>query len=343
MVDQQVEANVMSGVSVQNLWENSPDALLLVEPGGIIRMTNSRASEMFRFGADGLTGTSVEELIPDAARDRHRAQRAAFEADPHPRPMGTGLRLHGLRSDGSVFPVHVSLSPIGADGMTLAAVRDMTDWVASEHHLRQVEWQRDRAEDHERIARELHDTVIQELFGAGIGLQALQATSSEPERIAEIVEVLDATSRTIRSVIFDLSSPVRSSSGLRSRANELVAEMSNTIGLEPRCHFTGPLDTGVPDNLVEQALAVIREGLTNVARHADADVVDLRIDAGDSLVVEVIDDGRGIPDDPPRLSGIANLQERAQKLGGSCVVYRNPVGGTVLDWSIPLSGAVTDD
>lgn len=326
------------GVSAEELWENSPDALLVVEAGGRIRSANTAAHLLFRVPPRSLIGKTVEDLLPISARERHQSERASFERDPRQRPMGTGKRLAGRRADSTEFPVHVSLSPLNGVGHTLAAVRDMTDWVATEDLLRDTEWQRDRAEDHERIARELHDTVIQELFAAGIGLQTLQARSEEPERLGDIVGSLDATIRTIRSVIFDLSSPVHSSSGLRSQVNELVAIMSKTVGIEPRCHFTGPLDTGVPDHLVEEALAVVREGLTNVARHAKASTIDLRVDVGESLLIEVLDNGVGLEDDPTRRSGLANLGDRATRYGGTFLAHRGPMGGTILEWSVPMGG-----
>ena len=328
------------GVDVEELWESSPDALVVVERGGRILAANQAAHLLFGHSAHALVGRSIEDLVPDDLREAHASHRTSFECDPLARPMGTGLRLQGRRADGTTFPVHISLAPLDGDQRTLAAVRDMSAWVEAEERLRLAERDRDLAEDHERIARELHDTVIQELFAAGIGLQALQATSPQPKRLGEVVAALDGTIRTIRTVIFDLSSPVHTRSGLRSRVADLVADVARTLDIEPRCHFTGPLDTGVPDDLVEEALAVVREGLTNVARHASATTVDLRIDVADQLVVEVVDDGVGIEDEPARRSGLANLADRAARHGGSFNAYRNPMGGTVVEWSVPMPGAV---
>ncbi len=327
------------GVSVEELWEGSPDALIVVERGGRIRAANQAAHLLFGYPAHALMGRSVEDLVPDDLRDVHVGHRATFEGDPLARPMGIGRRLLGQRADGTSIPVHVSLAPFEGGTRTLAAVRDMTDWVDAEERLRRAERSRDLAEDHERIARELHDTVIQELFAAGIGLQALQATSPQPERLGEVVAALDGTIRTIRTVIFDLSSPVHARSGLRSRVDDLVGDVVRTLGIEPRCHFTGPLDTGVPDDLVEEAVAVVREGLTNVARHAGASTVDLRIDVADRLVVEIVDDGVGIADEPTRRSGLANLADRAARHDGTFSAYPNPMGGTVVEWSVPMPGA----
>ena len=190
----------------------------------------------------------------------------------------------------------------------------------------------------ERIARQLHDSVIQELFATAMALQAIQATSDDEDaqRIARIVEGIDATSKTIRSVIFDLSSPIHSEHGLRSSATALVGELAGLLGFEPRCQFAGPLDTAVPDSLVDDALAVLREALTNVARHAHATAVDIRIEVADDLSVEVIDNGAGLPEGTTRHSGLANLTARARQRRGRFSAYTAPGGGTALEWVVPV-------
>ncbi|MBC8365707.1 MAG: PAS domain S-box protein [Actinobacteria bacterium] len=328
-----------AGVTAEDLWQTSPDALLVVEAGGVIRGANPAAHALFHYGAEELVGRSVEDLVPEAARERHHVQRREFENAPHARPMGTGQRLEGCTRDGDVFPIHVSLAPVGSGSkLTIAAVRDMTAWMDAEQSLATMRRRRDLAEDHERIARQLHDTVIQELFAAGMALQAIQAMSdSEPAvRIAGIVEGLDATSRTIRSVIFDLSSPIHSEHGLRSRATGLVGELADLLGFEPHCQFAGPLDTAVPDSLVEDALAVLREALTNVARHAGATTVDIRVEVADELSVEVIDNGSGLPAGSTRHSGLANLATRALQRQGRFNAYTAPTGGTALEWIVPV-------
>jgi len=329
--------SLAGGATLEDLWDATPDGVLVVVRGGKIGAANKAAHLLFDFPDGTLPGRLVEELLPEKFREDHLSHRKKFENQPQSRPMGTGQRLVGRRANGSLFPIHVSLTPIGEDAdFTLAMVRDMTDWVAVESDLRDMQRQRDLAEEHERIARELHDTVVQELFAAGMSLQALRTDSDEMDRLAEIVESLDATTQTIRSVIFDLSSPLSSSSGLRGRVLDLLADMATSMGVEPRCNLTGPLDSAVPDDLVDDALAVVREALTNVVRHAGATAVDLRIEAGRDLVVEVVDDGSGLPDELPKRSGLENLAARADKRGGSFAAYRGPAGGTVVEWVVPL-------
>jgi len=326
-------------VTADELWRTSPDALLVVAKGGTIVAANMAARHLFGHEPGSLVDMTVDALLPSEAREAHRRQREGFESQPSPRSMSTRQGLEGMKADGTCFPVHVSLAPLGnKSGLVIAAVRDMTQWVEAEKELRDSEYRRDMAEDHERIARDLHDTVIQELYAAGMALQALQATSdSEPAtRLAEIVHGLDATARTIRAVIFDLASPVHSAQGLRTRATQVVSEMIEMLGAEPRCQFVGPLDTAVPDDLVDEALAVVREALTNVAKHAAATVVDLRIQVDRELSIEVVDNGVGLSESAERRSGLANLAARANKRAGSFAAYRAPAGGTAIEWVVPL-------
>lgn len=330
-------------VSADDLWLTSPDALLIVGAGGIIEAANPAAHVLFSHPQGSMPGYPVEQLLPASARQRHVSLRTDFELAPHSRAMGAGQRLEGLAGDGRIFPVHVSLAPLkDGSGSTIAAVRDMTEWRNAELELEGARRRTDRAEDHERIARGLHDTVIQELFAAGLSLQALKGVSSDPvvERLSEIISDLDKTTRSIRSVIFDLSSPVHSSEGLRSCATALVADLRESLNMKPRCHFVGPLDTAVPDDLVKESLAVIRESLTNVARHAEAKNIDLSITADNWLTIEIVDDGRGLPEKSVRHSGLANLFDRADRRDGTFTAVGAPTGGTVITWSVPL--VITD-
>ena len=326
-------------VSANDLWLTSPDALLIVGAAGIIEAANPAAHDLFAHPQGSMPGYVIEQLLPVSARERHVNLRTDYEMSPQSRSMGAGQRLEGLTGDGRVFPVHVSLAPLkDGSGLTIAAVRDMSGWLKAEHELEQARRRTDRAEDHERIARGLHDTVIQELFAAGLALQALKGASPEPvaERLAEIVQGLDTTTRAIRSVIFDLSSPVHSSEGLRSQATALIGDLRESLNMKPRCHFVGPLDTAVPDDLVKESLAVIRESLTNVARHAEATNIDLSITADDWITIEIVDDGRGLPEKSVRRSGLANLFDRADRRDGTFSAVSSPTGGTVITWSVPL-------
>jgi signal transduction histidine kinase len=196
--------------------------------------------------------------------------------------------------------------------------------------------------DRERIARDLHDHVIQRLVAVGMGLQAAANHIPEArtrERIAESVEELDATIREVRSAIFSLelraTSKVEAST--RSRILDVTSQAAKSLGFQPRLQFEGPLDTRVPEALVPDLLAVVREALSNVARHAGATVAEVRVEAeAHELTVSVADDGAGMGTST-RSSGLANLRARAGAHGGTLEVGPNGERGTRLVWRVPLS------
>lgn len=192
-------------------------------------------------------------------------------------------------------------------------------------------------EDRDRIAKDLHDTVIQRLFATAMTLMAaIKITKSREAavRIQRAVDDLDDTMRQIRSTIFALQGPADAES-LRSRVHALVDAATENLGFAPSVRLDGLLDTAVDDDTGEHLLAVVREALSNVARHARASQAAVVIDVGDDLALRVEDDGVGIPAGGRR-SGLRNLGERAESLGGSCAAEPRPGGGTVLLWRVPL-------
>jgi signal transduction histidine kinase len=202
-------------------------------------------------------------------------------------------------------------------------------------------------EDRERIARDLHDHVIQRLFATGLTIQSVATGAGSEEaagRLSAAVGDIDETIRQIRSTIFQLrGSLVPNSAGLRARVNAIAAELRGALGHEPTVRFDGPVDSTVPDAVVGELLAVVREALTNVARHAKAHAVCVSITASDELTLEVADDGVGIGT-TQRRSGLANMRLRAERLGGRMqvgdAVARPAAGerpGTRLSWKVPLT------
>ncbi|WP_165495455.1 GAF domain-containing sensor histidine kinase, partial [Actinomadura roseirufa] len=193
-------------------------------------------------------------------------------------------------------------------------------------------------EDRDRIAKDLHDTVIQRLFATAMTLMAAIKITQRPEvaaRVRRAVDDLDETIRQIRSSIFALQAPADEEESLRSRVRALVDAAAERLGFAPSVRLDGPLDTVVGDELGEQLLAVVREALSNVARHARAREAAVVIDVGDDLTLRVEDDGVGIPDGGRR-GGLRNMAERAEAQGGSFHAGPGPGGGTVLVWRVPL-------
>ena len=198
--------------------------------------------------------------------------------------------------------------------------------------------------DRERIARDLHDTVIQQLYATGMSLTAALRLAEKPEvidRLKQSIDDLDRTMRSIRSTIFALEVEDRGAGGLRADVLRLVNRSENALGFPPRLAFDGLVDTTVPEGIADHLLATLREALSNVAKHAKANHVHVTVSvAGGVVELRVADDGVGVPD-PPRDpgSGLRNLADRAETLGGEFTVRRGEHGGTVATWRVPLSPA----
>ncbi|MFI8100773.1 GAF domain-containing protein [Streptomyces sp. NPDC086023] len=199
-------------------------------------------------------------------------------------------------------------------------------------------------EDHDRIARDLHDLAIQRLFATGMTLQSAQRFAEHPEvseRLGRAVDDLDATIKIIRSTIFGLREHEAPATGanLRSRSVQTLDEVSAGLGFAPALRMEGLIDTDVPPAVADEALAALSEALSNVARHAKAARAEVSIVAADGvLTLTVTDDGVGMPQGGRR-SGLRNLAERAEKLGGRMEVT-SPGGatrGTRLEWEVPLA------
>ncbi|MBN9102773.1 MULTISPECIES: GAF domain-containing protein [unclassified Pseudonocardia] len=193
--------------------------------------------------------------------------------------------------------------------------------------------------DRDRIARDLHDHVIQRLFATGLQLQSTLLRTDDPvvqERIGHAVEELDTTVREIRTAIFDLHTVGGESVALRRRILDTAADAAAGSGVSPSVRTSGPVDALVPDEVGVHAVAVVREAISNALRHGQAAEVTVTVEAGPELLVEVVDDGIGI-DPAAARSGLHNLEDRAAACGGTLVVQPMPGRGTRLSWRVPLS------
>jgi len=195
------------------------------------------------------------------------------------------------------------------------------------------------ADDRRRIARDLHDHVIQQLFGTGLTLQAVAGAlppGFESERLRESIDQLDDAISQIRTVVFALSH--RDESSLRHRVIDVVADLSTALRHPPAMRFSGPVDHAITGALRDDVVGVTRELLTNAVRHARADRISVEVAIrAEEVEVEVVveDDGVGLGDSPRR-SGLRNLAERAAAAGGSFVV-ESTGEGTTARWTAPIS------
>jgi signal transduction histidine kinase len=196
--------------------------------------------------------------------------------------------------------------------------------------------------DRDRIARDLHDLVIQRLFASGLSLQAtlgpLADRPATADRVQRVVDDLDDTIKVIRSTIYSLGRRDRADrTGLRARLFTEVDRAAESLGFTPALRMTGLLDTLVPPDLADHLLAVLREALSNAARHARATAVEVDAEAtATELTLLITDNGRGIAPSATRRSGLENLRARARVLGGTFTVGPREPSGTVLRWAVPL-------
>ena len=250
-----------------------------------------------------------------------------------------------------VIPLRAHLAPAGA----LVALFDGGPQDAEERELLasfadQAALALDRAQavsdreelavisDRERIARDLHDVVIQRLFATGLQLQGVAMMASGQPDVAERLEAavsdLDGTIKAIRGTIFELQN--RQATSLRAEVRALVREYVPVLGFSPTVRTSGPVDTAVPTKVAEQLLPVLREAVSNVARHALAGSADVDVSVSDTEVRLVVsDDGTGLADNRSE-SGLRNARRRAADLGGSLALAPNPAGGTILTWRVPI-------
>jgi len=314
------------------LIDSSPDGLLLVDADGIIRVANPVAGKLFGKTQEEFVGSSIDELVPLEFRRSHPQRRADFATTPSSRPMGTGLQLFAQHSSGDMFPVEISLSPCTLEGelFTIATVRDVSERQESASRMAMLQ-------DRERIARDLHDMVIQRIFAAGMSLQAVQAAAQPTivaDRIGATINELDDTIRELRSAIFQLGHHGERRT-LSAQITELVHERARHLGFEPTLRLVGDVDS-LPDFIADQLVATVTEGLSNVVRHADATSADVHVERlTDGLSLRISDNGVGIPNEPKRSGGLSNMMWRAAELGGSCTVGPNDPAGTQLHWHVP--------
>ena len=256
--------------------------------------------------------------------------------------LGPALVLP-LRGGNQVLGVLVAARKAGAppfDSHELPVIASFADQAALALRLASNQWrlrQLDVLADRDRIARDLHDHVIQRLFGVGLALQGTQrrvGSADVVRRMSESIDQLHEIVNEIRTAIFDLHADTRGMPRLRQRLHGAVTELTKDGGPHTTIRLSGPLDL-VPTDLAESAEAVVREAVSNAVRHARASTLSVTVSVRDELVIEVIDDGKGVPESVTT-SGLANLRRRAERFGGRFTIERAGEHGTRLRWAVPL-------
>ena len=321
--------------------ELAPDGVLIVDHAGTIVYANRSMHAMS--GYDELAGRSVEELVPTAVRGSHTRLREGYNDHPTRRPMGAGLELALERADGRSLPVEISLSPFDhGNDYVITAVRDISDRLENQRRLAAAHEQLALVGERERIGRDLHDVVLQHLYGMGLGVQAT-AVGADPvtaSRLEAIIDDIDRIIAEVRTIVFTLGSAGHRGA-LGQELADVMAQASRVLGFTPSLRMSGPVESALSDEIRTEMVASMREALGNVARHADASSAQVHVEIVDDRVeMTVTDNGVGPPDDAETRRGghgLANLKSRAATFGGDCTLDQGPDGkGAVLRWSAPF-------
>ncbi|WP_197416183.1 GAF domain-containing sensor histidine kinase [Mycobacterium sp. GA-1199] len=292
-------------------------------------------TETFRFMP------TTETAIGKAFSQRTPGRFDSLELAPNGPATGPALVLP-LRTSDSVAGVLVAARPPGSspfsadelDMMSAFADQAALAWqlATTQRRMREL----DVLSDRDRIARDLHDHVIQRLFAVGLALQGTIPRSHKPEvrqRLSECVDDLQNVIQEIRTAIFDLHGADAGITRLRQRIDEAVAQFADS-GVRTTVQFSGPLSV-VDANLADHAEAVVREAVSNAVRHAKASTLTVNVVVGDDLCIEVVDDGCGVAGSITG-SGLTNLKRRAEEVWGEFAIEAAPTGGTRLRWRAPL-------
>ena len=287
-----------------------------------------------------VLSTGEPVTVPEFSQDQRIAQVARERMSLGPAvifPLGGPGKVRGVltvgRRPGSMPLTHAAAEMVASFASQAAVALELADARRDAERLTVLQ-------DRERIARDLHDLVIQRLYATGMSLQAALPLIAAPEvsdRVSRAVDALDETIGEIRSAIFALQArPDIQRPGVRERIQDILEEMTGLLGFTPSLSLAGDLGEQVPDDAAEHLLGTLREALSNAARHAAASRVDVTMEAGRDLILVVRDDGVGMSG-TVRRSGLANLAERAEQLGGTLQVRRAAGGGTELHWQVPLA------
>ena len=336
-------ARELSGVEVVQLAVPTPDGEHLELVSALGAGSQARIGQVYQMRgtlAEIVLGSGRPLVIDDFATDERvpEAGRRALRLGP--------AVVFPLGPPGDVRGVLTAGQPPGSPALSQDKVEMVTTFAAQAGIRLKLAEHRRNAErlallaDRDRIARDLHDHVIQRLFATGMSLQGalpLMMAPAAVDRVRRAVEDLDETIRDIRAAIFTLQSREEPDSpGVRARIVAVADSMAGSLGFAPALRLDGALDLRVPAGMAGDLLVTLREALSNVARHARATMVEVTVEAGTDLVAVVADNGVGLSG-MGRWSGLSDLTLRAAALGGTLRLRPADGGGARLEWRVPLA------
>ena len=336
-------ARELSGVEVVQLAVPTPDGEHLELVSALGAGAQARIGQVYQMRgtlAEIVLGSGRPLVIDDFATDERvpEAGRRALRLGP--------AVVFPLGPPGDVRGVLTAGQPPGSPALSRDKVEMVTTFAAQAGIRLKLAEHRRNAErvallaDRDRIARDLHDHVIQRLFATGMSLQGalpLMMAPAAVDRVRRAVEDLDETIRDIRAAIFTLQPREEPDSpGVRARIVAVADSMAGSLGFAPALRLDGALDLRVPAGMAGDLLVTLREALSNVARHARATMVEVTVEAGTDLVAVVADNGVGLSG-MGRWSGLSDLTLRAATLGGTLRLRPADGGGARLEWRVPLA------
>jgi PAS domain S-box-containing protein len=355
----------------RKLLESAPDAMVIVNEAGQITLVNSQVERIFGYTRDELIGQPVEILMPRGLRGIHTAHRGGYYADPRVRAMGLNLDLRGARKDGTEFPVAISLSPIEtAEGpVVCAAVRDTSDQKRLEQQLADaarrraedlrdfaVSVQRAQEDERRRIARELHDELGQRLTGLKLALQVmeddiLEAGHELPGRLQKLGQDIDQMIVEVRRLSYNLRPAALDDFGPIAALQMLCKEFEKVHKVRTRFRADEPEETRHDAHVDIALYRIAQEALSNVAKHAEATTVSVRLSRHDHTVAVIVEDnGRGFDVKASRTRrkrgaglGLVSMMERSHLLGGKFRIQSTPREGTKVEAELPLAAPNVDE
>jgi signal transduction histidine kinase len=293
----------------------------------------------------GVLGLLITDPEPLRLADLH-SHPDSYGFPPHHPPMrsflGVPLRVRGEVYGNLYLTDKVSDEAFSDEDEAMAEALAQSAGIAIENtRLNDTARLVGLLDDRDRIARDLHDRVIQRIFSVGMSLQGVARQPGPPElleRVFKAVDELDATIDEIRTTIFELEDGM-GERGLRRSVLDLANEMAPLLGARPEVTFIGPVDSGMSQQAADHLVAVLREALTNAGKHARATKFRIAVSVGEELRLEVTDNGRGIalPAAESHGLGLTNLRHRAERLGGTLELQVPGGGGTRLVWSVPTT------
>lgn len=329
---------------VQRLLDSTSDAIYVFDTQSLALLhVNEGACRQTGYSHDELSAMTPLHVLPELPE---RQFRALLEPLTQEGAAKVGFETTIRHADGDDVPVEMVCEIVrpfpDSDPVYVASARDITERLESERALADTRQRLALSEDRERIARDLHDRVIQRLFATGLGLQSVAGRADAGpvrDRLHSAIDDLDQAIREIRTSIFALHAPTRPDhTDVRAAVLEKANDVSRVLGFAPAVRFIGPVDTATGPEVAEALLATLQEALSNVARHAQASEVHVEVAVDDELRLVVRDDGVGIPDDASTGGGdgLRNMRARVGELGGTMRLERIQPSGTELSWVVPL-------